>query len=94
MAFAKNRSRQDLNEDEVLRFALVKMVEIIGEAATKLPRSFQDAHPSIPWSEITAMRNRLVHAYFDINLDILWQTIQEDLPLLIPELENLLNREL
>jgi uncharacterized protein with HEPN domain len=90
IAYAKNRTREDIENDEILRFALVKIIEIIGEAAAKISRPFQVAHPEIPWAQIIAMRNRLVHAYFDINLDILWQTIEIDLPELIVELENLL----
>lgn len=90
IAYAANHTSQDLEEDEILCLGLVKIIEIIGEAASKISRPFQDSHPQIPWSQIISMRNRLVHAYFDINLDILWRTIQEDLPMLIPELEKLL----
>jgi uncharacterized protein with HEPN domain len=83
LSFAGGRTRYDLNEDEMLVFALVKAVEIVGEAAAQVSDTTREALPSIPWPDIVGMRNRLVHAYFAINLDILWQTIEHDLPLLI-----------
>ena len=83
LSFAGGRTRDDLNEDEMLVFALVKAVEIVGEAAAQISDDTREALPSIPWQDIVGMRNRLVHAYFAINLDILWQTIEYDLPMLI-----------
>ena len=70
--FAHGRSRGDLDSDEMLRFALVRAVEIVGEAAGAVSPEGKAALP-VPWRwQIVGMRNRLVHAYFDINLDILW----------------------
>ena len=83
-AFERNRMAQ---------LAVLKAVEIVGEAASRVNTGGKEAHPEIPWQEIIGMRNRLVHAYFDINLDILWQTIQEDLPRLIALLEPLVPPE-
>ena len=68
---------------------MVKAVENIGEAASRISADTRQAYPEIPWSQIVGMRNRLVHAYFDINLDILWQVVQDDLPALIAQLEPL-----
>ena len=76
-----------------LILALVKAVEIIGEAASKVSAECQKDLPQIPWRNIIGMRNRLIHAYFDVNLDILWETITEDLNPLILELENILESE-
>ncbi len=84
-----NKNFQELEKDDVLTLALVKLIEIVGEAASRVSKDFQTNHPQIPWSAIIAMRNRLVHAYFDINLKILWQTTQEDLPVLIEQLKQL-----
>ncbi len=84
-----NKNFQELEKDEVLTLALVKLIEIVGEAASRVSKDFQTNHPQIPWSAIIAMRNRLVHAYFDINLKIVWQTTQEDLPVLIEQLKQL-----
>jgi uncharacterized protein with HEPN domain len=89
ITFVKYRTFNDLENDEILVLALIKVIEIIGEAASRVSPEYQANHPQIPWSAIIGMRNRLVHAYFDINLRILWQTTQEDLPLLIDELEKL-----
>ena len=85
--FAQGRTRVDLNGDRKLVLALVKDVEIIGEAAYQVFQTARDQLPGIPWDDIIGMRHRLVHAYFDINLDILWRTVQDDLPPLIAELE-------
>ncbi|MEN9518218.1 MAG: hypothetical protein RLZZ381_806 [Cyanobacteriota bacterium] len=89
IAFVNNRTFQDLENDEILALALVKLIEIVGEAASRISKEYQAEHTQIPWSAMTGMRNRLVHAYFDINLRILWQTTQEDLPSLILELNKL-----
>ena len=87
--FAQGRSRADLDRDEMLRFALVRAVEVVGEAAGRLSPEAQAALPDVPWREIVAMRNRLVHAYFDINLDILWNTVTQALPPLLAQLSRI-----
>ncbi|HEX3583532.1 MAG TPA: HepT-like ribonuclease domain-containing protein [Thermoanaerobaculia bacterium] len=84
--FAAGRDRADLDSDEMLRFAIVRAVEVIGEAAARVTAPAQEETPSIPWREIVSMRNRLVHAYYDINVDVLWQTVSEDIPAIIPTL--------
>lgn len=89
-----NLTFQDLEKDEILALALVKLIEIVGEAASRVSKQYQTDHPQIPWSAMIGMRNRLVHAYFDINLKILWQTTQEDLPSLIEALNKLPEIEL
>jgi len=87
--FTQHRSRGDLNTDEQLAFSLTHLLEIVGEAAGKVSAESQKAYPKIPWPQIVGMRNRLIHAYFDIDLDEIWRTVQEDLPPLIAELERL-----
>jgi len=87
IGFAQGRTRADLNDDRKLVLALVKDIEIIGEAAFQISESSRDQRQGIPWDDIIGMRHRLVHGYFDINLDILWRTVQEDLPALIAALE-------
>jgi uncharacterized protein with HEPN domain len=91
--FVQDRTRVDLDNDRKLVLALVKDIEIIGEAAYQISRSTREQLPDIPWEDIVGMRHRLVHAYFDINLDILWRTVQDDLPSLIAELEGLIPNE-
>jgi uncharacterized protein with HEPN domain len=88
--FTINRRREDLDRDRQLAWALVKAVEIIGEAAGQLSEEVKAEIPALPWPKIIGMRNRLVHAYFDINLDILWRTITEGLPPIVAELERVI----
>jgi len=91
--FARNSRRKDLDGDRKLTLALVKDVEIIGEAAYQIAEETRRTLPEIPWGDIVSMRHRLVHAYFDINLDILWKTLQEDLPPLVRILSETLGEE-
>jgi len=77
----------------MLVLALVKDIEIVGEAAAKFSENLQRSNPDIPWSDIIGMRHRLIHAYFEINLDILWETVVTDLPPLIACLEEVLPTE-
>jgi len=88
--FAKGRTRQDLDDDRMLVLALIKSIEIMGEAACQISETTRMQTPDIPWEDIIGMRHRLVHAYFDINLDILWHTVQDDILSLIALLELLL----
>jgi uncharacterized protein with HEPN domain len=81
--FASDRRRADLDTDEMLTLALTKLVEIVGEAAKQVTGETKDAHPEIPWSAAARMRDRLVHHYLDIDLDVLWSTVQDDLPALL-----------
>ena len=87
VSFAKGRTRADLDRDRMLVLSIVRSVEIIGEAASKITKESQAAHPTIPWAVIIGMRNRLIHAYFDVDLDRVWTTVQNDVPSLIVELE-------
>ena len=92
-SFVRGRTRGDLDTDRQLVLSLVKDIEIVGEAATRITEATRGQLPTIPWEEIIGMRNRLVHAYFSINLDIVWRTVQEDLPRLIALLEPLVPPE-
>lgn len=87
VSFSTGKSRSALDSDRMLVLALVKDIEMIGEAASKVSEETQAVYRDIPWPELIGMRNRLIHAYFDINLDIVWQTVVEDLPLLLSKLE-------
>lgn len=89
--FTRNKSRADLDREEQLMLSLVRLVEIIGEAASRTSRDLQERTPSIPWADIISARNRLIHAYFDVNLNLLWQTIKDDLPPLIAELQKIID---
>ena len=74
----------------MLLFALVRAIEIVGEAASKLSEPTRSQGTGIPWTLIVSMRNRLVHAYFDIDRDILWRTATDELPALLSQLRPLL----
>lgn len=87
------RDRDDLEDDEKLSLALQRLIEIIGEAAKKVTAATRSQGDSIPWQEIAGMRDRLIHAYFDVNLDLLWNTVTEDMPSLIDALEELLSKD-
>jgi len=89
--FVQGRSRPDLDQDEMLRFALVRAIEIIGEAAARVSVDVRSSEPSIPWREAVDIRNRLIHAYFDIDLDVLWRTALDDIPALHKLLDRLLH---
>ena len=78
--FLERRSRADLDDDEMLRLALTKLVETVGDAAKQVTPETRAQHPAVPWSAAARMRDRLVHQYFDIDLDVLWSTITVDLP--------------
>ena len=69
--------------------AIFKVLEIVGEGASRISADTQKAHPEIPWARIVGLRNRLVHVYFDIDLEVVWRIVQEDLPVLISQLESL-----
>jgi uncharacterized protein with HEPN domain len=82
--FATGKERADLETDLMFQFATVRALEIMGEAAARLPDETRVAHPEIPWSNIIGMRNRLVHGYFDVDMDIVWNTVTRHLsPLII-----------
>ena len=79
-AFVAGRSRADLDTDKMLVYAVLRAIEIVGEAASKVTTDTQAALSGVPWPAIVGMRNRLVHAYARVNLEIVWKTAQQDLP--------------
>ena len=90
LAFTKGRSRTDLDTDEQLTLAVVRLLEIIGEAAKQVTTETRAAHPAIPWREIAGTRDRLIHGYFDVDLDVVWSIASRDLPGLVASLETVL----
>ncbi len=90
IGLARGKTRQDLDSDRLLQLALTRLVEIVGEAASRVPKELQDRHPSIPWREIVSARNRLIHGYDFVDLDILWEIVATDLPALVPQVEQAL----
>jgi uncharacterized protein with HEPN domain len=89
--YVQTSKREDLDQDRKLVHSLVRLFEIIGEAASQVSEELCEEAPEIPWSVIIGMRNRLIHAYFSINLDVVWSTSKDDIPSLITELNKLLD---
>ena len=85
-AMAHGREREDLDSDYTFQLALTRLVEIIGEAASRVSMDTRQRHPDIPWSNIVGMRNRLIHGYDVVDLNLLWDTVSSDLPPLIEAL--------
>lgn len=85
--FCVGKQRADLDTDEMLALALVRLIEVVGEAASKVEPATQARYPSIPWPLIISARNRLIHGYDDVDLDIVWQILTQDLPALAGQLE-------
>ncbi len=89
--FMKGKTREDLLLDRMLLLSLVKEIEIIGEAASKISPEGRSEAADIPWGEVTAMRNQLTHRYFAWDLDAIWSTLTSNMPDLIMELEKALS---
>lgn len=92
-AFAEGVSYTEFVRDRRTQLSILKSLEIVGEAAAHISEDTRKKHPAIPWPEIVGMRNRLVHVYFDIDLPLVWDTVRNDLPALIAQLEPLVPPE-
>jgi uncharacterized protein with HEPN domain len=86
---AQGKARADLDADRALNLSLVRLLEIVGEAASRVPVSERAQYSGIPWMQIVGLRNRLIHGYDNVDFDILWEIVSQDLPLLIAELEKI-----
>jgi len=93
VGYARGRSREDLEKDRPLVHSLVRCLEIVGEAANNVSQEFRNSNPQIAWMDMIGMRNRLIHAYFDVDLDIVWKTVNEELPPLIAAIDPILSAE-
>jgi len=90
VSLAQGRSRKDLDIERTLNLALVRLLEIIGEAARGVSADMREAHSEISWKKMSGMRDRLIHGYFNVNLDIIWQTVTQDLPPIIVQIEKII----
>jgi uncharacterized protein with HEPN domain len=93
VSFARDRTRADLDADRLLNLALTRLLEIMGEAAGRVPEDLRERHPEIPWPQIVGLRNRLIHGYDSVDLNILWQIVTSDLPPLIVSLKSIINEK-
>jgi len=89
-AFIANMSFDEFQNDAKTTFAVIRALEIIGEATKNIPTSIREQYPTIPWKGFTGMRDKLIHAYFGVNLEVVWDTIQQDLPQLRPVINQIL----
>ena len=91
--FMQGKSLSDLENDAMLRYAVVKCLEIIGEAAYMLTLEFKEAHPDTPWQVIIKMRHVLVHGYYSIQMPIVWDIVNNDFAVLRPQIERYIEEE-
>jgi uncharacterized protein with HEPN domain len=89
IGYAAGRSRGDLASDRQLEHSLVRLVGIVGEAAGRLSPATRAMAPELPWPSMVSMRNRLIHDYDRVDLNVVWDTVTVDLPGLVPQLERL-----
>lgn len=89
--FVAGRQRGDLQSDQMLLFAVLRAIEVVGEAANKVSGEVRAANANVPWKAIVGMRNRLIHAYFDVDTDMVWETLQVEIPAVLIDLKALLN---
>ena len=87
--FAAGMTYAEFERSDLHQNAIFKTLEVVGEAASRVSEATKEAHTGIPWREIVGLRNRIVHAYFDIDTEIIWKVVHEDLPVLIARLESL-----
>jgi len=92
IGFTSNANRSDLDKDEKLALALIRLIEVIGEASNSVSSEVKEKHPTIPWRAIAGARNRLVHGYFDVDYDVVWEIARVDIPDLVNKLKIILIR--
>jgi len=93
LALAHGKSRQDYDNDTALRLALTHLIQVIGEAARRVSSQFRERHPDIPWDAIAGMRNKIVHDYMDVDEDIVWDSVTQELQPLIEDLKKIVPPE-
>ncbi len=87
--FTKGMSRDHFVHNVMMQDAIIRNIEIIGEATKKISSEFTISHHKIPWADMAGMRNKLIHDYMDVDLDVVWKTVEVDLPLLKELLSNI-----
>jgi uncharacterized protein with HEPN domain len=87
---SQGKSRADLDSNRLLNLALTRLIEIIGEAANRVPESLRAKYPELPWLQMVGARNRLIHGYDSVDFDILWAIVTKDLPVMIQQIEEIL----
>ncbi|NOX64692.1 MAG: DUF86 domain-containing protein [Chlorobi bacterium] len=93
ISFVENINLAEFSKDDKTQFAVIRAIEIIGEASKKIPKEIKLQYSEIPWKEISGMRDKLIHDYFGINIEVVWKTVEEDFQYLNPRLQ-LMKKEL
>ena len=91
LRFVEGMRFEEFAEDEKTVYAVIRAIEVIGEAVRKIPNDLRDTYSEIPWRAIAGTRDKLIHEYAGVNLSVVWRTVQEDLPMLIKQLKNVLD---
>lgn len=89
LSYVEGVRREQFFQDTRLQDSVIRRIEIIGEAVRRLSPEFRERHPEIPWMAMTGMRNRMIHGYDDIDMNIVWNTTQDSIPSLLPIIERL-----
>jgi len=84
------KGREEFEQDALLQAATIRFLEVIGEAAEGISPAFRDIHHDVPWRGLARLRDRLVHGYFDIDVAVVWQTVEHDLPAVAGKIRSLL----
>lgn len=90
LSFVSDKSENEFNRNRMLVLSIIKEIEIIGEAASKISEETKLKFNNIPWQDIVGMRNRLIHGYFDVDIKLVWNTIKNDLPSLLKSLKEII----
>jgi uncharacterized protein with HEPN domain len=93
MMFVAGKTEAEFNEDFECQFAVVRAIEIIGEAARRVSEEMVSSHPEIPWREMISMRNHIIHKYDHVDLEVVWDTVQNDIPRLASLIRPLVSRK-
>lgn len=88
--FTEGIDSEGFYDDDKTAYAVIRALEIIGEATKKVPQNIKQRYPKVPWREMAGIRDKLIHDYFGVNLEVIWRTVQEDLPTLKPRILQIL----
>ena len=91
--YTKGKNFEDFIADDMMYYAVVKNIEILGEASNMLTEAFRQAHPKTPWKQVNGMRNYIVHEYFQVDNNVVWDVITNDLPILEQQIKEYLTEE-
>lgn len=93
LEFVKGMSEAEFLEDDKTVFAVIRALEVIGEAAKNVPDDVRNKYTQIPWRDVAGMRDKLIHHYFGVDLKTVWKTVNNDLAVLVPEFVEILQKE-